>query len=156
VPDVCERFHLTLKGGADSPPTVPTRHLASVGCGALTRAKNMSRVNSFRARLIRTLCCCFVVHNIFLRNGQELPAFGHSNTRTVQEAPVFSLVRQWHPACVNTTEQRSAAPRLPDGDRRYSRPPRCFCGRLAQLSASAAATFELGRERIATRLPTSN
>jgi Acetokinase family len=90
------------------------------GCSALTGAINMSRINSFsfRARQIRTLCCCFVVHNIFLRNGQELPAFGHSNTRTGQEAPVFSLVRQWHPACVNTTEQRSAAPRLPDGDRR--------------------------------------
>jgi len=93
---------------------------------------------------------------IFFEEWAGMPAFGHSNTRTVQEAPVFSLVRQWHPACVNTTEQRSAAPKLPDGDRRYSRPPRCFCGRLAQLSASAAATFELGRERIATRLATSN
>lgn len=43
----------------------------------------------------------------------QLPAFGHSNPRTVQEAPCFLVAREWHPACVKTTEAKAGRARIP-------------------------------------------
>ena len=57
----------------------------------LTRAINMSRVNSLQARLITTAPLLLLLCQHFLGNGHELPAFGHANPRTVQEVRVFSF-----------------------------------------------------------------
>jgi hypothetical protein len=79
----------------------------------LTRAINISRVNSFRAMLIATplllLCCA----QRFLSNGHEALPVATACIRALESPhsagnPCSLVVREWHHACVNTTEQGSA------------------------------------------------